>query len=190
MSRAYRITVKESETRDLRGSDEICTKLELLEILPPEAMAQLLADELKRGGFTEGDDGKLIRTDGKLTVTVDPCNGEVSVKSETTETVTIDAKKEATGWDDAGPGRDDARAIAQEQLKADIAKRAERESTRLQAEASKALEAHLDDLQPELGKIVNKVTREALKEKAKQLGAVREISEDAETGNMTIRIEV
>ena len=35
MSRAYRITVKESETRELRGEDEICTRLELLEVLPP-----------------------------------------------------------------------------------------------------------------------------------------------------------
>jgi len=190
MSRAYRITVRESETRDLRGSDEICTQLELLGILPPEAMAKLLADELKRGGFTEGEDGKLTRETGKLTVTVDPCSGEVSVKSEAEERVTIEAKKEATGWDDAGPAPDDARARAKEQLKADIDKRAERESARLQAEASKALEAHLDDLQPELGKIVNKVTREALKEKAKQLGAIREIAEDAETGNMTITIEV
>ena len=48
MSRAYRITVKESETRELRGSDEICTQLELLEILPPEQMADLLKGELKK----------------------------------------------------------------------------------------------------------------------------------------------
>ena len=36
MSRAYRITVKESSTRELKGSDEICTQLEVLEILPPK----------------------------------------------------------------------------------------------------------------------------------------------------------
>ena len=37
---------------------------------------------------------------------------------------------------------------------------------------------------------MNKITREALKEKAKQLGSVKQIAEDAETGNMTITIEV
>ena len=42
MSRAYRITVKESDTRHLKAGDEICTQLEILEILPPEDMATLL----------------------------------------------------------------------------------------------------------------------------------------------------
>ena len=97
MSRAYRITVKESETRKLRGTDEICTQLELLEVLPPETMGKLLADELKGRGFTEAEDGKLTRQDGKLTVTVDPCNGEVSVKSEVEESVTISATARSVG---------------------------------------------------------------------------------------------
>ena len=30
MSRAYRITVRESTSRELKGSDEICTDLEVL----------------------------------------------------------------------------------------------------------------------------------------------------------------
>src|SRR5215213_1859777 len=83
MSRAYRITVKESETRHLKAGDEICTDLEILEILPPEDMATLLREELKRRGFNEQDDGTFVRKDGDLTVKVDPCSGEVSVKAET-----------------------------------------------------------------------------------------------------------
>jgi hypothetical protein len=42
MSRAYRISVKESDTRHLKAGDEIGTQLEILEILPPEDMATLL----------------------------------------------------------------------------------------------------------------------------------------------------
>jgi hypothetical protein len=190
MSRAYRITVKESETRELRGSDEICTQLELLEVLPPEAMGKLLADELKGRGFTEAEDGKLTRKDGALTVTVDPCNGEVSVKSEVAESVQIDAQREASGYDDIGPGLEGTRERARAELKKDIDKKAEREGDRLQGQATEALEKHLAELQPELSQVVNKITREALKEKAKQLGAIKEIAEDAETGNMTITIEV
>ena len=59
MSRAYRITVKESESRHLKAGDEICTQLEILEILPPEDMATLLKEELKKRGFTEQDDGTM-----------------------------------------------------------------------------------------------------------------------------------
>ena len=190
MSRAYRITVKESETRELRGSDEICTQLELLEILPPEQMADLLKGELKNRGFEEQDDGTLARKDGKLTVTVDPCNGEVSVKSEVDEKVTIEAKRDATTYDDVGPGEKAVRDRVKDQLKQDIEKKAERETERLQTQATEALEKHLEELQPELGQIINKVTRDALKQKAQQLGTVKEISEDAETGSLTIKIEV
>src|SRR4051812_38571816 len=87
MSRAYRITVKESESRHLKAGDEICTQLEILEILPPEDMATLLKEELKKRGFEEQEDGTMVRKDGELTVKIDPCSGEVTVKAETEETV-------------------------------------------------------------------------------------------------------
>ena len=190
MSRAYRITVKESETRDLKGSDEICTQLELLEILPPEQMADLLRGELKGRGFEEQEDGTLKRTDGDTTVTVDPCNGEVSVKSVVGEEVTIEVKREATGYDDVGPDQDTIRERVKQQLQQDLNKKAERETERLQGQATEKLEKKLDELQPELGQVINKVTREALKEKAKQMGTVKEVAEDAESGNLTIKIEV
>ena len=81
MSRAYRITVKESTTRDLKGSDEIATQLEVLEILPPERMGELLKKELKDRGFKEEEDGTLTRREGNVTVKVDPKSCEVSVKA-------------------------------------------------------------------------------------------------------------
>ena len=190
MSRAYRITVKESETREVRGEDEICTTLELLEVLPADQMAGLLKAELEANGFKEDGDGALSRQDGKLTVTVDPCSGEVSVKSESSEKVTIEAKREATGYDDVGPDQTRTRERVTQQLKEDIDRKAARESERMQTKATEALEAALEELQPELGRIVNKVTRDALKAKAQQLGTVTEVSEDAASGSLTIKVEV
>ena len=190
MSRAYRITMKESETRNIRGTDEISTRLELLEILPPEQMAELLRGELQQRGFTEAGDGTLTRRDGALTVTVDPCNGEVSVKAEVAETVTIEVKRETSGWDDAGPSPSAIRERVKEQLQGDIDKKAGKEVERLQERATEVLEKHLDELQPELGQIINKVTRDALKQKAAQLGTIKELTEDAETGSLTIKVEV
>lgn len=190
MSRAYRITVKESDVRNLKGSDEICTQLELLEILPPEQMADLLKAALKEKGFEETADGTVARRDGTVTVTVDPCNGEVSVKSEVAEKVTIELKREATSYDDAGPGEKAVRERVTEQLRQDIEKKAEKETERLQTQATEALEKHLDEIQPELAQVINKVTRDALKQKAAQMGSIKEIAEDPETGNMTIKVEV
>jgi hypothetical protein len=91
MSRAYRINVKESLERDLSASDEVCSDLEILQILPPEQMADLLRGELKGRGFEEEND-KLVRVDKGVTVTVDPNTGEVSVKSETADKVELKAE--------------------------------------------------------------------------------------------------
>lgn len=190
MSRAYRITVKESVSREIKAGDEISTQLELLEILPPEAMGQLLRDELKARGFGENDDGTLSRKDGNITVTVDPCNGGVTVKAEAKEDVSVEGSRDASAWDDVGPGQQAVADRAREQLRKDLEKRIDREQERLQTQATDELEKHLHDLQPEIGEVVNKVTREALKQKAAQMGTITEIAEDDRTGSMTIKVEV
>jgi uncharacterized phage infection (PIP) family protein YhgE len=190
MSRAYRITVKESDTRHLKAGDEIGTHLEILEILPPEDMATLLKNELQNRGFEEQPDGTMVRKDGSLTVTVDPCSGEVTVKADTEETVSQEARRDATGFNDVGPTEANLRDKVREQLKQDLDKRFDQEQSALQKQATEQLEKKLQDLQPEISEVVNKVTRDALKEKAQQLGTVKEISEDAESGSLTIKIEV
>ncbi len=190
MSRAYRITVKEADTRHLKAGDEICTELELLEILPPEDMATLLKEELKKRGFEEQDDGTMVRKDGDVSVKIDPCSGEVSVKAEAEETVSQEARREATGFNDVGPSEKNLRDRVKDQLKSDLDKKFEQEQSRLQGKATEQLEKHLNEIQPEISEVVNQVTRDALKQKAQQLGTVKEVSEDAESGSLTIKVEV
>jgi hypothetical protein len=190
MSRAYRISVKESDTRHLKAGDEIGTTLELLDILPPEDMATLLRQELKERGFEEQADGTLVRTDGATTVTVDPCSGAVTVKAEAEATTTQEVERHGTGFNDVGPNEGTLRDRVRQQAKQDIDKRFDKEQSDLQKEATERLEKKLQELQPEVADVVNKVTRDALKEKARQLGTVTEISEDAESGSLTIKIEV
>jgi hypothetical protein len=190
MSRAYRITVKETLTRELKGADEICSTLEILEILPPEAMAELLKKGLAERGYTEDTDGTMKRTEGSTTVTVDPCTGEVTVKVEAGESVTLEARREVTGYDDVGPNRSGLQERAKEQLRQDLERKSEQARERLQNQATTELERKLEELQPELGQVVNKVTREALKQKAAQIGSIKEVAENEETGELTIKVEV
>src|SRR5439155_19941813 len=93
MSRAYRVSVKESAIRELKGEDAVSTRLELLDILPPEETAALLRTELRNRGFAETGDGTLVRKDGTLTVSVDPCTGEVTVSSRAEATVDLEVHK-------------------------------------------------------------------------------------------------
>jgi hypothetical protein len=189
MSRAYRIRVKESISQDLSASDEVCSDLEILEILPGDQMADLLKKELADRGFEE-EDGKMVRTKDGVSVSVDPKSGEVSVKSETGEKVELETEKEGWGYDDVGPRSQQIRKQLSEQAKAELERRAQRHQDRLQGEATERLEGAMAEVRKELNDAVNSVTREALKQKAAQLGQIKEMTEDPEAGSLTIKVEV
>lgn len=189
MSRAYKIRVKESVKQDLSASDEVCSDLEILEILPGGQMAELLKKELKARGFEE-QDGKLVKHHEGVTVSVDPQSGEVTVKAEKSEQVQLSAEKEGFGYDDVGPRASAVKKALTDQAKAELERRAGRHQERLQGEATEHLEGALESVRKELNDAVNAVTREALKQKAAQLGEIKEMSEDPEAGSLTIKVEV
>ena len=189
MSRAYRIRVSESLNRTIRAEDSVSTQLEMLEVLPPEQMAGLLREELKCRGFEECED-QLVRTDGDLTTTIDPASGTVTVQAESEQKIELQGQREGQGYDDFGPGEKNVRRALAKQLKEDLTKQAEHEQDKLQSTATKRLEGHLVDLQKELNGAVNRVTAEALKQKAAQIGQIKEVTEDPQSGSLTIKVEV
>jgi hypothetical protein len=189
MSRAYRIRVKESISQQLSASDEVCADLEVLEILPGDQMAELLSKELKARGFEEKE-GELVRTKDGVIVTVEPKSGKVSVRAEKGEKVELQTEKEGWGYDDVGPRGQEIRRQLSEQAKAELERRSQRQQERLQGEATEQLEKAMGEVRKELNDAVNGATREALKQKAAQLGQIKEMSEDPEAGSLTIKVEV
>jgi hypothetical protein len=190
MSRAYRIQVKESLRRDVRAEDSIQTQIELLEILPPEQMGDLLARELEERGFELQDDGTMVRKDGEVAVTVDPCSGEVTIRAEAGKTIEVEGKREGFAYDDVGPRNQQIKERLSKELISDLEKKVEKQAADVQTAATGKLEKELAELQGELNEVVNRVTAEALKQKAAQMGQIKEISEDPEAGSLTIKVEV
>jgi len=189
MSRSYRISVRESTDRVIRARDHVSTKLEILEVLPPEQMAGLLADELERRGFKrEGD--ALVRREKGIVITVEPECGAVTVAAESAEKTTLEATREGRAYDDAGPNAQRTREQLREEAKRDLEKKAEEKETALQTKVTDKLEAALGGLRQELDQAVNRVTAEALKRKAAQMGQIKELTEDPQTGSLTIVVEV
>jgi hypothetical protein len=194
MSRAYRIRqavrVQESLKKDLSASDEICTELEILEILPPESMGELLKDSLRQRGYAE-EDGKMVRRDGDITVSIDPNSAEVTIRIEGAESLELQGTKETSVWLDLGEShKEQVREGLREAIHKELKERAEAKSEELQRQVSGELEAKLGDLSAELDQIVNEVTREALKKKAASLGQIKELTEDPQAGSLTITVEV
>src|SRR5262249_30038839 len=180
MSRSYRIKVCDSLRRVLRAHDRVSTQLELLEVLPPEQMARLLAEELKGRGFEEKD-GALVRKENGVTVTVDPKTGNVAVDSEASQEAALQGEKDGRAYDDMGPSAKQVQKQLKEQLRQELEKQAEKKAADLQSQVTDRLERELGDLRRELDQAVNRVTAEALKQKAAQLGQIKEMTEDPQT---------
>ena len=189
MSRAYRIAVRESVNRVIRAEDRVSTQLEILEVLPPEQMAGLLADELERRGFQrEGE--VLVRREEGVTVSVDPNTGTVTVSAEASERAEVEGEKSGRAYDDVGPHAKQVRDTLRQELQRELQRKVDEKAQALQGKVTDRLEGELSDIRQELDQAVNRVTAEALKRKAAQMGQIKEITEDPQAGSLTIVVEV
>lgn len=190
MSRAYRVSVRESLRRMIRGEDHIRTKIELLPVLPAEQLASVLENELLARGF-QRDGNRLVRTDGETTIAIDPTTGEIKVAVTVDQEVLLES--EQSGWTDTDWGdakKEEIKAELRKKANDELQKGAERRREHLARIATEKLERNMAAAQPELDEIVNRVTAEALKQKAAQIGRIKELTEDPQTGNLTIVLEV
>ena len=189
MSRSYRISVRESASRVIKAEDSVSTQLEILEILPPEQMSALLAAELAQHGFTpEGEE--MVREEDGVKIAVDTCSGTVTVTAEAAESAKVEGELQGRAYDDIGPHASQVRENLRHELQKSLDKKIEDKTTALQGKVTDKLEGKLGELQGELDQAVNKVTAEALKIKAAQMGQIKEMTEDHETGSLTIVVEV
>src|SRR5262249_15141698 len=119
MSRAYRIRIHESKRGLLKAEDAVRTNLGLLDVLPREEMAALLTEELKRRGFRDND-GLLRRDNGGVSITVEPCTGEVTARAEVKADVKLESKREGVAYDEVGPAQRAVRRELQEQAQQEL----------------------------------------------------------------------
>jgi hypothetical protein len=189
VSRAYRICVRDSVRQVIRARDHVSTHLELLNILPPEQTAALLATELEKRGFKKVGN-LLVRQQPGVTISVEPSSGTVTVKADVSYEVQINAETTGYATDEKGPAAKHVEQALRKELAGAIKQKGDQRKANLQAEVTAKLEAQLGDLRQELDQAVNHVTAEALKRKAAQLGTIKQVTEDPEAGSMTIVLEV
>ncbi|MEW6432280.1 MAG: hypothetical protein AB1730_12305 [Myxococcota bacterium] len=185
MSRAYRITVKESLSRHVQVEDGVSSSLELLPILPKARMRELLAAELTRRGF-ERDGNGAKRDAGKgVTVTVDLESGAVSVTAEGHARLNLSTERTAAVESPTDAHEQALRQKAQQALE----REAKAEEEVLRRQVTERLAGTLRDLKDELDGVANRVTAAALKQRAAELGQVEEIHEEP-NGGLTIKVRV
>ncbi len=142
MSRRYRIAVRETLRRVVRREDHVSSQLELLEVLPADQMADLLAEELVRRGF-ERKDGSLTRKQGGVEVAVDLETGEVTVRAASEKEIELEGQARSSAYDDAGPSGGATRKKLRKELRESLERDADREADELQSEIASDLQRAL-----------------------------------------------
>lgn len=184
MSRAYRITIEESLRHHAQAEDGVISQLELLPILSAARTSELLAQELVQRGFQVDGDCATRREADETVIEVQLSDGKVKVSARETQALELKVKKTAVLQQPSSEA--DMRKTAQEAL----AVQAKEEEQKLKERVTERLTQRLKDLRGELDQVVNRVTAGSLKERAGQLGTIEEMTENAETGELTIKVRV
>jgi hypothetical protein len=187
VSRAYRVTVKGSVHRVVHVEDGVCTSLELLPVLPAARTSELLAAELERRGFTRKDGVASRASEDGIVITIELATGAVSVKAEATANIAIETQQTERIQEET---LEEGRRAAQKRVERRAESEAAAAETKAREDVTAKLEKKLGDLRRELDSVTARVTADSLKEKARQLGEIEEMSEDAETGELTIKVRL
>ena len=186
MSRAYRISVKESLSRHVQVEDGVSSSLELLPILAKERMREILAAQLAGKGFTRQGNTATRKEGEGISTEINLETGEVNVVAQ--GHANLDLKTERTAVVD-NTVISEREKLLRETAKASLEREAQAEEEALRRKITGQLEGTLRDLKGELDGVVNKVTATALKQRAAELGQVEEIHEEA-NGSLTIKVRV
>lgn len=189
MSRSYRLRVRETLRRVIRASDHVSSRLELLEILPPEQMAELLANALAEQGF-ERKENRAVKKRNDITIAVELDSGNVIVTAESQQKVELASEKHRVVYDESRGRCSQAEAQLREEARQSLEMDADKRRQELQKQVTGRLEGELADLRQELDRAVNRATAAALKVKASQMGQIKTLTEDPASGSLTIVVEV
>lgn len=200
MSYPYRIRVSKAVSADVDAKDKVTQKIRLQPILDEDAMRSLLKEALKKQGFEEDEDGKLVKereTGERQVVDLESLEIETSLgaNEEITKEKTLEVVGDAYARDDRERMKEKHRKEAEERLDKTLKITDEEVDAKKQdliAKIGDQLASSQEDRTRELHEAIQEVTAEALKEKARSMGTVMSVEEgrsaDGSEYELTIKI--
>lgn len=186
MSRAIQIRVSESVVRTVHVEDGVQTPLEVLPILAPARMGELLADQLRDLGFVREAD-TMTRTDADgIEISIDLATATVTARVASTAEVAAQVARAAASGE---ANRERTEQALRASVHRELDRRIEARTEALRREATRVLEDKLGDLHAELDGAVGRATIAALTEKAASLGHIESVVTD-EAGNVAIKVKL
>lgn len=173
-----RIVRSKDRSQDVSAQDEIHIDVKLLPVLPEEQMRDILRRVLEADGWTKQEDGSLTKNIEGVVAQLEPDASRVVLRAVEKKTITVTERR---GFD-----KDAKEEDIDQQLEKGLDDQLAR-ATKAQEEAlTRAAVAKLLGAEPSLREQIqtalNKVYREALEQRAKQLGSVEWVKEQGDPG--------
>jgi FtsH ternary system domain X5 len=173
-----RIVRSKDRSQDVSAQDEIHVDVKLLPVLPEDQMRDILRRVLEADGWSKREDGSLTKNIDGVVAQLEPDGSKVVLRAVEKKTVTVSERR---GFD-----KDTSDEEIDKQLDeglSDQLKRATKaeEDALTRAAVAKLLGAE-PSLREQLQTALNKVYREALEQRAKQLGQVEWVKEQGDPG--------
>lgn len=185
MSYPYRVVVSRSVQESVKGKDSSTNAISLTPILEEGRMRDLLTQALEKRGFEKQGDGTWKRTKDGIVEVFDPGSMTITATSETEGEIkkekTVEAHGDAMNRNTVERDRAHAEAEVGARLEKDLAitdEERRRKHDELTAAARKRLEESEKARVQDLNEATLDVYAEALKEKARTMGEVKEIKEN------------
>jgi hypothetical protein len=173
-----RIVRSKDRSQDVSAQDEIHVDVKLLPVLPEDQMRDILRRVLEADGWSKREDGSLTKSIDGVVAQLEPDGSKVVLRAVEKKTVTVSERR---GFDKDTSDEEIDKQLDQglsDQLKR--ATKAE-EDALTRAAVAKLLGAE-PSLREQLQTALNKVYREALEQRAKQLGQVEWVKEQGDPG--------
>jgi|LNFM01.1.fsa_nt_gb hypothetical protein len=173
-----RIVRSKDRSQDVSAQDEIHIDVRLLPVLPEDEMREILRRVLEGDGWSRQPDGSLTKTIDGVQAELDADASKVVLRAVEKKTVTVTERR---GFDkDTSDEQIDKELDEGAKTQLDRAAKAEQEALS-RAAVAKLLGAE-PTLREQIQTALNKVYREALEKRAKQLGAVEWVKEQGDPG--------
>lgn len=185
MSYPYRVVVTRSVNETVAGKDSSHNSISLTPILGEGRMKDLLCEALEKKGFQKQADGTFSRTKDGVNEVFDPKTMTITATAETSGEIKKEKTVEAHGDAMNRTSVERARAHAEAEVGAKLEKELtinDADRAKKQEELTAAARKALDDSEKarvqDLNEATLEVYAEALKEKARTMGEVKEIREN------------
>lgn len=190
-SRPYRVKVRASIQETVVKDDSVTSKLDIVPILSSDQQEAITRGILSEHGFQDddsNDSGSMSRERNGVSVTINPSTGDIEARAEQSESIDLSEEDEV---DEGGcPCRVRNKADIEESMRRRLAKKAQGIHKSVQELVTGKLLGELSDIACEMEQVANQVTKRALKTRAQEIGNIKSIHHDDNTGGMTIVVEV